>query len=163
MTTETVLEISGALAAPVSLTRADLAAFPDQSRVDDVSQLDARRRGQGIRLKGLLEQLRVDTSATHITLHSSADDFAVSLPIDAALDVGILIYGIDDGPLDHQSGGPFRFLIPDAAECRTAELDSCANVKFLDRIELTTGRGRDTRQTPDAEQPPTEGRIPDSE
>jgi hypothetical protein len=48
-------------------------------------------------------------------------------------------------PLDTKAGGPFRFLIPNAAECKTAEMDTCANVKFLDRIELTAGKGRDTR------------------
>ena len=42
-------------------------------------------------------------------------------------------------------GGPFRFLIRDPAACHTDELDDCANVKFLNRIELSVRRGRDTR------------------
>ena len=36
-------------------------------------------------------------------------------------------------------------LIHDPAACHTDELDDCANVKFLSRIELTQRRGRDTR------------------
>ena len=165
MTTDAVLEISGAVAVPVSLAHTDLAAFPDQARIDDVSQVDARRRGQAVRLEALLAQVCIDTLATHITLHSSTDDFAVSLPLESARDVGILIYGIDGAPLDQQEGGPFRFLIPDAAACRTAELDACANVKFLDRIELTTGRGRDTRSIPETgtSDSPTEDHTPDSD
>jgi hypothetical protein len=36
-------------------------------------------------------------------------------------------------------------MIRDPAACHTDELDDCANVKFVDRIELTAGKGRDTR------------------
>ena len=43
------------------------------------------------------------------------------------------------------AGGPFRFLIPDFAACRTADVDECANVKFVDRIELSQQRGHDNR------------------
>jgi hypothetical protein len=38
-----------------------------------------------------------------------------------------------------------RFLIPDYAACHTDEIDECANVKFVDRIELTTEKGFDNR------------------
>ena len=37
------------------------------------------------------------------------------------------------------------FLIRDPAACHTDQLDDCANVKYLSRIELTERRGRDTR------------------
>ena len=140
-----------------------MAAFPEEARIDDVSQLNARRQGRAIHLRALLERVCVDAAATHVTLHASADDFSVSLPLEAARDVGILIYGNDGSPLDSAAGGPFRFLIPDAAACRTADLDACANVKFLDRIELTAGRGRDTRSGTNAGTSPTAGRIPDSD
>ena len=40
-------------------------------------------------------------------------------------------------------------LIRDPAACHTDELDDCANVKFLSRIELSIRRGRDTRPTTD--------------
>ena len=49
------------------------------------------------------------------------------------------------------TGGPIRFLIRDPAACHTGELDDCANVKFVDRIELTVAKGRDTRAEDDAE------------
>ena len=38
-----------------------------------------------------------------------------------------------------------RFLIPDPAACGTAEIDTCANVKWLNSISLSTERGRDVR------------------
>ena len=54
-------------------------------------------------------------------------------------------------PLGADQGGPIRFLIRDPAACHTHELDDCANVKFLSRIELTERRGRDTRPQTDEE------------
>lgn len=145
MKSETPLTINGEVAAPVALSRADLSAFPDEARIDDVSQVEERRQGKAVRLSALLNRVQPGESATHVTLHASTDDFAASIPLDAACDVGILIYEINGEPLDTKAGGPFRFLIPNAAECKTAEMDACANVKFLDRIELTAGKGRDTR------------------
>ena len=50
-----------------------------------------------------------------------------------------------------RSEWPIRFLIRDPAACRTDELDDCANVKFVDRIELTTSKGHDTRPENEAE------------
>jgi len=54
-------------------------------------------------------------------------------------------FEINGSPIDVDKGGPFRFYIPNAAECAIAEVDECANVKYLDRIELTVGPGKDTR------------------
>src|ERR1700740_2079324 len=50
-----------------------------------------------------------------------------------------------------KDAGPIRFLVRDPTVCHTGELDECANVKYLSRIELTTRRGRDTRPTTEAE------------
>ena len=44
-----------------------------------------------------------------------------------------------------EHGGPIRLIIRDPSACHTGELDDCANVKYLSRIELTERRGRDTR------------------
>jgi DMSO/TMAO reductase YedYZ molybdopterin-dependent catalytic subunit len=145
MTAGTPLQIDGEVASPATLSRKDLAGFPDEARIDDVSQIADRRQWRAVRLSALLNRVQPGETATHVTLHASADDFAASIPLEAASELGILIYEINGEPLDTKAGGPFRFLIPNAAECKTAELDACANVKFLDRIELTAGKGRDTR------------------
>ncbi len=145
MTAGTPLQIDGEVASPATLSRMDLAAFPSKARIDDVSQIADRRQGRAVRLSALLNRVQPGKTATHVTLHASADDFAASIPLEAAREVGILIYEINGEPLDTKAGGPFRFLIPNAAECKTDEMDACANVKFLDRIELTAGKGRDTR------------------
>ena len=61
-------------------------------------------------------------------------------------DPASVIYELDGEPLPISAGGPIRFYIPDHAACHTAEVDECANVKFVDLIELSTGKGLDTRR-----------------
>jgi len=144
--TEPVLTIDGATEHPAILNRADLALMPPESLVPDVGVLEPRRAGAvAVRLSGLLDRVVPHAEATHVTLHATADGFAASIPLDAVRDSGLVLFEQDGQPLSGQQGGPFRFLILNAAACRTAELDACANVKFLDRIELTVGKGRDTR------------------
>ncbi|MHC4876334.1 MAG: molybdopterin-dependent oxidoreductase [Planctomycetota bacterium] len=141
----TTLMIEGAVHTEATLDAEALAALPADARIDDVSQLDPNRSGRAVTLAGLLAQASPTSEASHVTLHSD-DGFAASLPLDAVCELGIVLFEHDGEPLDSRSGGPFRFLIPNAAECKTAELDACANVKHLVRIELTDGPGHDTRR-----------------
>ena len=83
----------------------------------------------------LLGDVEIDEGA-ELVLSSSTDGFSATLPLDAAVEVGLVWFAGTDGPLTKEQGGPFRFLIPNAAECKTAVLDTCANVKFVDRIEV---------------------------
>ncbi len=59
----------------------------------------------------------------------------------------MVAYRLGDAPLPRELGGPLRFLVPDTGPCAADEVDACANVKFLARLELTVGPGRDTRPT----------------
>jgi DMSO/TMAO reductase YedYZ molybdopterin-dependent catalytic subunit len=142
---ETNLTIDGEVETRLTLSRADMAALPDELLVPDVSQIEPRRQGRAVQLNALLDRVAPAATATHLTLHASTDDFAASIPLDAVRGSGLLIFEIDGEAVHATQGGPYRFLIPNAAACQTAELDACANVKFLDRIELTAGKGRDTR------------------
>ncbi|MEZ6044347.1 MAG: molybdopterin-dependent oxidoreductase [Planctomycetaceae bacterium] len=119
--------------------------FPEAARIDDLTQVVPGREGRAVRLWALFEQCPPDSDVTHITLHASHDGFAASLPIADVKDVGLIVYELAGAPLTEETGGPFRFLIEKAAPCKTAELDACANVKYLDRIEYTIGKGLDTR------------------
>ena len=143
--TNMLLRVDGAVESPVDVCWDDLCAFPDDDRVDDVSTLNPHRQGSAVRLSAVLDIAKPKTSATHVTLHASTDGFSANLPIDAVRDVAVLIYSIDGQPLSANDGGPIRFLIPNAAPCKTADLDACANVKHLDRIEFTTGPEPDSR------------------
>lgn len=144
MTTDN-LTIDGLVDRPAQLDHSDLNAFPAEARIEDASQLDPQRSGRAVTLSGLLDQVAPTSDATHVTLHS-VDGFSASLQLNDIRDLGIVLYEQDGEPLSTRFGGPFRFLIPNAAECKTAELDACANVKHLVHIELTAGAGRDTRR-----------------
>jgi hypothetical protein len=65
----------------------------------------------------------------------------------AAVRDALLVYRLGDGPLPSSKGGPVRLLIPEAAACHTDEVDTCANVKFVARLTLEAGPGKDTRPT----------------
>ncbi len=115
-----------------ALSQADLAARTD---VIEIAKLDSKRTGRAVRLADLLGDVEIDEGA-ELVLSSSTDGFSATLPLDAAVEVGLVWFAGTDGPLTKEQGGPFRFLIPNAAECKTAVLDTCANVKFVDRIEV---------------------------
>ena len=104
-----------------------------------------------VRLVGLLEMAGSRPTATYLGLHSSTDDFHASIPLAPVVERAMLIYRLDDQPLTADSGGPVRFYISDFAACHTDEIDECANVKFVDHIELTTQKGVDNRPQDDEE------------
>jgi DMSO/TMAO reductase YedYZ molybdopterin-dependent catalytic subunit len=143
--TQHVLRIDGEVENPLSLSFADLAAIEGPFRVPDVSRIDPKRKGDAVRLAGLLERARPKSTVQYLTLHSSTDDFHASIPLAAIRERAILIYRLDGRPVPASAGGPVRFFIPDFAACHTDEVDECANVKFVDRIELTAQRGFDNR------------------
>ncbi|MCH7654204.1 MAG: molybdopterin-dependent oxidoreductase, partial [Chloroflexi bacterium] len=74
-------------------------------------------------------------------------DFHASVPLEAVREHAILIYQFNGEPLPLAAGGPVRFYIRDFAACQADDVDECANVKFLDRIELSVDRGFDNRPT----------------
>jgi DMSO/TMAO reductase YedYZ molybdopterin-dependent catalytic subunit len=145
------LRISGEVERSQQLSADDLAAIDAQYQIPDVSTLDPKRRGQAVKLAGVLALVGARPSATFLTLHSSADDFHASIPLAAVRDRAVLIYALDGEPLPVKAGGPLRFFIPDFAACHSADVDECANVKFVDHIELTAKRGHDNRPTDEAE------------
>jgi len=140
-----LLIIDGEVDSPARLSFADLSALPETVQVRDVSRLDSKRQGDAVKFSGLLDLVRPRAGVRYLTLHSSADDFHASIPLAAVRERAILIYRLGGQPLPAAAGGPVRFFIPDFAACHTAEIDECANVKFVDRIELSTDRGRDNR------------------
>ncbi|MCE9548125.1 MAG: molybdopterin-dependent oxidoreductase [Planctomycetia bacterium] len=145
MANNILLTVDGLVEKPLALSAADLAAIDVQYQVPDVGTIVPGRRGRGVLLRGLLALARPKSDGDYLTLHSTADDFHASVPLSSVRDVGVLVYEIDGQPLPKSAGGPLRFLLPDSAACHTAEIDECANVKFVDRLEVTAGRGHDNR------------------
>ena len=146
-----VLRIDGEVEHPLELTFDDLAAIPAADQVLDVSRFHPTRKGDGVTLAALLSKAGPNSLATYLTLHATADDFHASVPLAEVRGEGTVVYKLDGAPLPVKNGGPIRFLIRNPAACHTDALDDCANVKFVDRIELTAGKGRDNRPETEAE------------
>jgi DMSO/TMAO reductase YedYZ molybdopterin-dependent catalytic subunit len=142
---EVLLRIDGAVENSLRLTYADLAAFPATAQFADVSRLHPSRRGDGVTLDAILERAAVRPAAKYVILHADRDDFHVCVPLEALNGQGIVVYKLGSGALGVEQGGPIRLIIRDPSACHTGDLDDCANVKYLSRIELTEHRGRDTR------------------
>jgi DMSO/TMAO reductase YedYZ molybdopterin-dependent catalytic subunit len=151
MSSDIVLIVDGAVEQPMELTVADLTALPAADQVTDVSRFHPKRQGDGVALEAILVRARPRAEANYLTLHADRDDFHVSVPLAAVRAEGIVVYHRAGEPLGIEQGGPIQFLIRDPAACHTDELDDCANVKFLSRIELSVRRGRDTRPQSDEE------------
>jgi DMSO/TMAO reductase YedYZ molybdopterin-dependent catalytic subunit len=149
MDDEIRLIVDGAVEQPLELRAGDLAALPAGSQVRDVSRFHPKRQGDGVALEAILERARPQAEANYLTLHANRDDFHASIPLEAVRAEGIIVYHRGGAPLGTDQGGPFRFLIRDPAACHTDELDDCANVKYLTRIELSVQKGRDTRPSTD--------------
>jgi len=148
---EPLLRIDGEVEDTLNLAFEDFQAFSEADQVQDVSRFHPTRKGDGVTLNSILDRVNPKATATYLTLHATADDFSASVPLQAIRDEGIVVYQLDGAALPVEKGGPVRFLIRNPAACHTDELDDCANVKFVDRIELTAGRGRDTRPEDDDE------------
>lgn len=146
-----LLRIDGEVAQPLELTYDDLAAVPAPQQVTDVSRFHPKRQGDAVTLEALLARAKPGPRATYLTIHATTDDFHASVPLTEVRGEGLVVYRLAGGPLPIKNGGPIRFLIRNPAACHTDELDDCANVKFVDRIELTVGKGHDNRPHDDAE------------
>ncbi|WZO98094.1 DUF1343 domain-containing protein [Isosphaeraceae bacterium EP7] len=157
---EPLLRIEGAVDRPLALTWNDLRGMPAADQVEDLARFNPKRPGDGVTLESLLGLCGVRPEANYLTLHADEDDFHVSVPLDAVRGQGIVVYRRGEDPLSEDRGGPIRFLIPDPAACHTAELDDCANVKYLSRIELSVDKGRDNRPAGDAEHEALHAREP---
>lgn len=150
MTTPILLRLTGEVATPRDLTFADLAAIDAQFQIPDVSALAGGRKGTAVTLEGLLQVAGAKPNATYLGLHAAADNFHASIPLDGVRAKAFLIYQLDGQPLSTKAGGPCRFFVPDHLACHSAEIDECANVKFVDTLELTAGKGHDNRPHDDA-------------
>lgn len=146
-----LLRIDGEVACPMTLSFADLAALDEQYQIRDVSRLIPKRHGDAVQLAGLLALVRPNNGVDYLGLHSSQDNFHASIPLEPVRDQAIVIYRLNGQPLSIEDGGPVRFYIPNHSHCHTSEIDECANVKFVDHIELTRGRGFDNRPTDEDE------------
>lgn len=145
-----LLTVDGTVAKPLKLTFDDLAGLPETDQVHDISRFHPSRRGSGVTLESVLRLAEVAPAARYLTLHG-ADGFHASVPLAEVLPEAVVVYHLDGRLMDPFEGGPLRFIIKNPAACHTDELDDCANVKYLTRIELSVHRGQDNRPRNDEE------------
>ena len=133
------IRIDGAVVQPVSFDRAAIAALAVEHQLD-IATVMPGMQGRGIRLKGLLDVPALEVDSDHVAVHASDGKYSACLTLQQAREYGVLVYELEGAPLPDAKGGPFRLVTPGLG-------DLCANVKGVGRIEITKGRGRDTRQT----------------
>jgi DMSO/TMAO reductase YedYZ molybdopterin-dependent catalytic subunit len=146
-----MLTVTGQVENPVSLTFEQLAQLPAEAQVIDVSRFDPKRGGDAISLAAIVDLARPKPGVKYLGLHSSSDDFHASIPLAPIVDRAFLIYRVNGAPIDAKAGGPFRFYVPNHKACHTDEIDECANVKFVDKLEFTVEKGFDNRPHDEAE------------
>lgn len=151
MTNSATIKISGQVDSPLQVTYQHFCQLPTEFQIGDVGQLVPGRAGAAVKLAGLLQLIQLPPETDYIGLHGTHDNFHASIPLAEVKDRAVLIYQLDGKPLPQEKGGPIRFLIPDHAACHAAEIDECANVKFVDHIEFTQGKGYDNRPEDDQE------------
>ena len=140
-----VLRIDGEVDRPLEVSFVDLKGMDERYQIRNVSRFGVKRDGDAVSLLGLLAQAGVRESASYLGLHARRDNFHASIPLEPIREKAFLIYSSEGRPLDESAGGPLRFFVPDHAACQAEEIDECANVKFVEHLELTCGRGFDNR------------------
>ena len=137
------LSVDGDVATPRIFDGAALAALPDQ--VDDIAPLVPGRQGGGVRLSSLLAA--VGARGGYVTL-VAADGFSICVPR-GPVETGVVTFRLGAGALPEQRGGPVRFFVVGAVDCKTDAVDgvdACANVKRLAAIRVSAERAEDTHQ-----------------
>lgn len=134
-----VVTIEGACARPQGFSAQDLANVHKYYQIPDVSKIDERLTGVGVRLRKLVDEVGPDMHARYITVQSEDGAFSACLPLDEISRTAILVYQKKKGTaLAREDGGPVRFIIPYYA-------DKCANVKGSTKLIISEEPMEDTR------------------
>ena len=128
------LQVSGAVARPLTLTLADLRSGLPQTalrrdfqcvtgwRVEDVDWV-------GVRLGDVLDVAGADASATHVVFHSFDGTYTETLAHEQARRDDVLVaHTLQGDPIGRQHGGPARLYV--------APMYGYKSLKWLERIEV---------------------------
>ena len=139
LNTHGILKIEGHCIRPHAFSYLDLAAIHRYYQIPDMSKIDQRLSGVGVRLRKLIDIVGPDYRAAHLIIESEDGEFTASVPLRDVAKTAVVIYGAKAGaPLEREQGGPARLVIP-------YHPDKCANVKNLGRIVVSRTPGEDTR------------------
>lgn len=135
--------IEGEVERPQAFSHLDLQEVHRYYQVPDLSLVDERLSGRGVRLRRLLDLVGPVYGTRFLTIESADGGFSASLPLEEVARTALVVYERDGKPLPLDQGGPARFVVP-------YHPDACVNVKALGRIVVSRERGRDTRPSQSA-------------
>ncbi len=113
------LQVTGLVERPLQWRPKDLAALPGQV---------AGPEGSGVAVRALLETS--GPAGGFVSVESRDGSYRASIPLEELVSKGVVVYGLDDGGLPKDRGGPFRMLVPGG---RTL----CWNVKGVALMRVT--------------------------
>lgn len=128
------LHITGLVEEQSTVDVGELRTFP--SVVEDVSSFAPGAVGCAVRLGDILDRARPAAAATHCTVISADATYRASIPIGAVRDGGWLAFGIDNGALPRDMGGPLRLTVADGPTM-------CWNVKDVGELHFAAQREPD--------------------
>lgn len=110
------LTVHGEVAAPATLTFADLLALPQKDVTVDIhcvtSWTKLGTRWRGVPFTALVERVR-PTAPARFVLFECEQGFTTSLPLEVLRDDDVLVAHTYDGqPIAAEHGGPVRMLVP---------------------------------------------------
>src|SRR5690349_7542489 len=99
-----MLKIEGEVKHARQLQFEDFSEIAERHQVMDVSRIAPGRKGDAVKLAGILELVEPKAGAKYLGLHSSKDDFHASIPLSAVAERALVIYRLDGQPLPEKSG-----------------------------------------------------------
>ena len=138
LNTRAVLTIEGECIRPTKFSYQDLQDIHRYYQVDDLSTVDERLSGKGVRLRKLIDIVGPEFHTKYVTVESQDGAFSACLPLEEMSRTAILVYEEGGKPLAREAGGPVRFLVPFYP-------DKCANVKNAARLVISEKPREDTR------------------
>lgn len=111
------LQVAGQVAAPVTLTWADIAAMPPYKETQDFHCVTGWSvpavRWKGIHISQLAAKVQPSPTARFVNFYSFDGAYTESMPLSEALDqTVVLAYQLDEQPLPREQGFPMRLVVP---------------------------------------------------
>jgi DMSO/TMAO reductase YedYZ molybdopterin-dependent catalytic subunit len=127
------LQVEGLVQEPLAFSLEEIKGLPMSTvdaRLTSVSGWSVRAHWQGVRWRDFLDALALLPEANHATFISLGEGYGTTVSLEA-LDHPrvLLVYSVDEEPLEVEYGGPLRMVIP--------HLYGYKSAKWLGKIEFT--------------------------
>ena len=132
--------IEGEVERPQSFSALDLQEIHRYYQVADLSLIDERLAGKGVRLRRLLDLVGPVYGTRFLTIESLEGGASASVPIGEVGRTAVLVYELAGKPLPLDQGGPVRFVVP-------YHPDPSLDVPALGRLVISRERGGDARRS----------------